>query len=197
MPPSTVTFVTTNRGKFLSAKRNLAPWGIRIVQKALDIPEPRGTIEEIARAKARYAFRALRKPLMVMDAGFFIPALNGFPGMFVNFTLQTIGLEGLLALVKGKNRRCEFHEVLCYHGGSRSGLRIFERVVRGRLSRTPQGKMQPHHWSALALVFVPEGFRRTMAAMTEGEYERFRVKVDRDSHWVRFGRYFTHRNRRR
>ena len=37
---------------------------------------------------------------MAMDADFCIDALNGFPKAFVNFALDTIGVEGILKLME-------------------------------------------------------------------------------------------------
>ena len=93
-------YATTNVGKVHALKHAFADSAIEIVQAPLQIREIRADdVEEIARAKARVAFAGLRRPVVVMDAGFFIPSLNGFPGPYVNFALATIGIDGLLRLV--------------------------------------------------------------------------------------------------
>ena len=66
----TIIFATSNYGKYLSAKNSLSKYGISVIQKKLEIPESRGSIENIAVQKARYAYKIIKKPLIAMDAGF-------------------------------------------------------------------------------------------------------------------------------
>ncbi|MDA2922700.1 hypothetical protein MYX07_05560 [Patescibacteria group bacterium AH-259-L07] len=189
-----IFFITTNKGKYFSAKRVLKKYGITVIQKEINIPEPRGNIEEIAIQKAKYAYKIVRKPLIVMDAGFFIDSLNGFPMMFTNFVLETIGIQGILKLAQRKNRSCEFREILCYCDGLRKKPRLFKRVVEGKLSRKPKGKVKSYHWSKLAYIFVPKGEIKTMAEMTEKEFTNFRRKVDAGSHWEQFSKFYSQKS---
>lgn len=186
-----ILFVTSNKGKYSSAKRFLKKSGIRVVQKNIEIPESRGSLEEIAVQKTKYASKIFKEPLIAMDAGFFVKSLKGFPMMFTNFVLETIGNEGILKLVGGKNRSCEFREVLCYLGGPRKKPKLFKRIVKGKLASKPKGKLKPYHWSKLALIFIPKGDKKTMAEMTEKEFALFRKRVDSRSHWEQFGEYYS------
>ena len=186
-----IIFATSNKGKYLSAKNFLKKFKINVIQKNLEIPESRGSIENIAVQKAQYAYKILKKPVIAMDAGFFVPSLNGFPKMFTNFVLETIGVEGIIKLVNGKNRNCEFREVLCYCDDIRKKPKLFERIVKGKISKKPLGKVKSYHWSKLALIFIPEGERKTMAKMTKKEFMNFRKRVDKNSHWEQFGKFFS------
>jgi len=186
-----ITFVTSNQGKYSTAKNLLKKYNIKVVQKKLEIPEPRGTLEEIAIYKAKYAFKILKKPLITMDAGFFIYSLNGFPKMFTNFVLETIGIEGIIKLVEGKDKKCEFREVLCYLENPRKKPRLFKEIVKGKISEKPLGKIKPYHWSKLALIFIPEKERKTMAEMTKEELINFEKRSDINSHWEEFGKFFS------
>ena len=56
-----IIFVTSNQGKYNSAKNFLKRYNIKVVQKKLEIPEPRGTLEEIAIYKAKYALKIFLK----------------------------------------------------------------------------------------------------------------------------------------
>ncbi len=63
----------------------------------LDIPELRSEdIEKISRQKARYAYDILQKPLIVDDTSFSIDALNGFPGPYAAYVLQSLGNQGMV-----------------------------------------------------------------------------------------------------
>lgn len=185
-----IVFVTSNRGKYNSARNFLGKYRVKVVQKSLEVPEPRGNLEQIAIHKTKYAFKILKKPLIAMDAGFFIYSLNGFPMMFTNFVLETIGIEGIIKLVQDKNRSCEFKEVLCYCDNLRKRPKLFERIVKGKISEEPLGKVKSYHWSKLALIFIPEGESKTMAQMTKKEFMNFRERVDRNSHWEQFVKFF-------
>jgi len=67
------------------------------------LPEPRSDdLREIAKEKVLFAYKKIRKPCIVLDFGFYIHSLNGFPKAFVNFVLETIGIEDILKLVDGK-----------------------------------------------------------------------------------------------
>ncbi|XOB46450.1 MAG: non-canonical purine NTP pyrophosphatase [Candidatus Nealsonbacteria bacterium] len=186
-----IYFVTSNKAKHFSAKTYLKRFGIDVIQKNLEIPESRGSVEEIAVKKAKYAYKIFRKPLIAMDSGFFIHSLKGFPMMFTNFVLKTIGIEGILKLVKGTDSICEFKEVLSYCDSPRKKPKLFTRIIKGRISEKPLGKVRPYHWSDLALVFIPVGEEKTLAEMTKKEFMDFRKTVNKNSHWVRFGKFFS------
>ncbi|MCX7952241.1 MAG: hypothetical protein N2654_01210 [Deltaproteobacteria bacterium] len=178
-------FVTTNRGKYLVGRKILAEYGIKLSQTVLSIPEIQGDVREIAQYKAREAFKQLQAPLLVLDAGFCIPSLRGFPGAYASYSLKTIGVTGLLSLVRTKGSICYFHEVLCYC--SSSVTKTFEAKLWGRLSREPRGEMKAYHWSELAMVFVPRGHSKTLAELNRHVYEKTLDKLQR--YWRQLGRY--------
>lgn len=186
-----VTFATTNKGKYLSAKRALAKYKIKVLHAEIELPESQSSLENIAIHKAKFAYRFLKRPVIAMDAGFFIHSLNGFPMMYVKSALQTIGIRGILKLTEGERRECEFREVLSFADSLHSEPKIFVRVVKGLLAKDISGKMSDKHWSELALVFIPENETKTMADMDEGEYAAFRKRFEKDSHFEQFGKYYS------
>jgi inosine/xanthosine triphosphate pyrophosphatase family protein len=48
--------------------------------------------------------------------------------------------------------------------------KLFESVVKGRLTNSPAGAMADYSWSRLFLVFVPDGREKTLAQMSREEY---------------------------
>lgn len=164
-------YATTNPGKVHSLRRDLKAFGIEVVQTVLNIPESRSdNPEEIAKQKVEFAWRELLKPVVAVDAGFYIHSLKGFPRTFVNFVLETINLEGILKLVEGKERGCEFRESLAYRDHLFTEPKCFTVYVPGMLSLEPAGELESHHWSRLSLVFVPKDETKTLAQMTKEEY---------------------------
>jgi XTP/dITP diphosphohydrolase len=170
-----IYFATTNPGKVESLRRDLEKYDIRIIQQPIDLTEPRSSdVVEIAKSKIEQAYAQIQKPTIVIDAGFYIDDLNGFPKAFVNFALETIGLDGILTLVKGKSRQCEFRECLAYMDETLTEPKYFITHVKGRLSESKRGTMQKHMWSVLGLIFIPDGSDKTLGEMTPAEYSEWR-----------------------
>ncbi len=162
-----LVFVTHNRGKIASARHILRGVDLQVFEHELS--EPRSDdVRYISECKAREAFALVGKPCISLDAGFWIDALNGFPRAFVNFALETVGVEGILKLMEGvEDRRCHFAESLAYFDGSE--LRLFAGIHPGRLARTISGRDSEKKWSDLWYVFIPDGHRKTLAEMTDAE----------------------------
>lgn len=170
-----IYYATTNPGKIQSLKRDLSKYKMDIVQAPLDMPESRSyDVQEIAKEKIVFAYKHLKKPVVALDAGFHIYSLNNFPKTFINFTLETIGIEGILDLVKNKSRKCEFIECLTYLDESLKEPESFVSHVKGTLSYEPLGKLQKHLWSKLGLIFIPDGSSKTLAEMDYKEYLEWR-----------------------
>ncbi len=78
-----ITFVTSNTRKFATAVEHLSPAGIELEQVALDLDEIQAdSVVPVALHKAQQAFRALHRPVIIEDSGFYIDELDGFPGPF-------------------------------------------------------------------------------------------------------------------
>lgn len=183
-------FATTNSGKVRSLQRVLP--GVDVVQAALQLPEPRSDdLRLIAREKVLEAYRVLGKPVVANDSGFYIHSLNGFPRAFVNFALETIGLEGMLALASGKPRECEFRQCLAYYDSSLGEPMFFESVTPGVLAPEQRGEAREGQWSDLFLVFIPSGETKTLAEMSEEEFDSWRERRDEISAMARFAEWYT------
>ena len=173
-------YATTNPGKFNSLQNDFADSDIEIVQVPIELPEPRSSdVQEIAREKVKFAFAEIQAPVVVLDAGFYIFSLNGFPRAYVNFALETIGIEGILKLVENKPRECEFRECFAYLEPGLDEPRFFIRHYPGRLAFQPEGKMALHLWSPLGLIFIPDESNKTLGKMTQAEYQAWEEIVKR------------------
>jgi inosine/xanthosine triphosphate pyrophosphatase family protein len=85
--------VSGNKGKIAEAR--LAA-GADLPAAELDLPEIQSLdMLEILRGKAAAAWEALRRPVVVEEAGLELAALNGFPGPLVKWMLQAVGAEGI------------------------------------------------------------------------------------------------------
>lgn len=164
-------YATTNPGKFHSLQKDFQNTPIELIQVPLDLPEPRSAdVQEIAHAKIVAAYKQIQQPVVVLDAGFYIFSLNGFPKAYVNFALETIGIKGILKLAAGKVRHCEFRECFAYLAPGLNEPHYFFRRYPGTLATAPSGQMAKHLWSPLSLIFIPEESTKTLGAMTKAEY---------------------------
>ena len=149
-----IVFVTHNTGKIKSAEKYFK--NLKFSTFNYELAEPRSDdIKEIATAKVEEAFAIVKKPCIALDTDFRIEELNGFPRAFVNFSLDTIGINGILKLMEGKeNRKCAFNECLAYHDGK--DIHYFYGKHPGNLSEEIQGLDRAEKWSDLWYIFKPQ-----------------------------------------
>jgi XTP/dITP diphosphohydrolase len=127
-----LTVVTTNPNKAREVREFFGGL-IDIDHVPLDCAEFRSNdVGEIAREKARYAYEKLRRPLIVDDTGFYINALNGFPGPYAASVHQTIGNEGIITLMVGvTDRRAYFETAIAF--ANKNGVRVFKGTIHGHI----------------------------------------------------------------
>ena len=170
-----IVFVTHNKGKAQSAEKYFR--NLKFTTYDFELDEPRSEdLKEIATAKVKQAYSIVQKPCIALDTGFFIDALNGFPKTFVNFSLDTIGISGILKLMETQeNRNCRFEECLAYYDGEK--IRYFYGKHPGKLAYKVEGENRKEKWSDLWYIFKPNHFEKTLAEMDENEREE-RRKID-------------------
>ena len=171
-----IYFVTTNRGKVHTANKVLSQYGYAVIQKRGSIEEPKHTNDpkQIVRAKMAAASEKCRNAVMCEDGGFFIEALNGEPGVRVHEYLEKYGIDGLLKKLNGaKNRKAYFHNVLAYKEPGWHQPLYLDTKIHGVLTHEPKGELKPRAWSEIHLAFIPESHDKTLAEMSEEEYNKF------------------------
>lgn len=97
-------------------------------------------VGDIAKEKAICAYSLLKKPLIVDDTGFYIKALNGFPGAYASYVLDTIGMNGILRLMEEKDDRSAYFETAVAYADE-SGVFVFKGRVDGKITLSPRGEM--------------------------------------------------------
>ncbi|MDD1671652.1 MAG: RdgB/HAM1 family non-canonical purine NTP pyrophosphatase [Methanomicrobiales archaeon] len=99
----------------------------------LECPEFRhDDVGEIAREKARFAYERLKVPLIVDDTAFSIDALQGFPGPYAAYVLNTIGIGGILTLMQGRPERAA-HFVTAIAYADDDGVLVFKGTLDGTI----------------------------------------------------------------
>lgn len=182
-----IIFVTHNKGKIESAKKQLQEVNFKVYEYELE--EPRSEdVKYISKYKVIQAYKIVNKPCISLDSGFWIDELSGFPKAFVNFTLSTIGINGILKLMEGKeNRKCKFVECLSYYDGEE--LHQFMGKHEGTLSDKILGNDTDKKWSDLWYIYKPLGYDKTFAQMTDTEREN-RIRYESVDSMEEFAKWY-------
>lgn len=135
-----IAFATGNKNKVKELKKILKTTDIQILQKDIEIEEPRSeSLQEIAIAKANYAINKLKMPIIVEDSGLFIETLNGFPGTYSHWVYDKIGDTGIINLMNNiKTRKATFKAVIVYLEPNKKPL-IFTGEKTGTLAPESKG----------------------------------------------------------
>ena len=132
-----IYFVTSNKGKFAEARAIFGD----LVQRDIGYAEIQAdTLEEVALYGMKEVAANLGGPVMLEDAGLFVEALKGFPGVYSAYTQKTIGNAGILRLMEGQeNRKAYFKSVVAYAEPGMETV-IFSGEVHGEIGFEPRGK---------------------------------------------------------
>lgn len=86
----------------------------------------RYSMEETAINKAKTCLSLTDKDhVIVSDTGIFIDALNGFPGVNTGFAMRTIGNEGILRLMEGKDNKNAIFQVSMAYAKRGEEIKVF------------------------------------------------------------------------
>jgi len=163
-------FITGNKGKVKEATEKLRPLGFSVVQKDLGYPEVQADcLEEVAQQGIVYVQAKFHKAFMLEDAGLFIDALQGFPGVYSKYVFFTIGLPGIFRLLQGaENRRAVFRSVYAYSEPGQKPV-VVVGECNGTISTEPRGE----HGFGYDPLFIPKGAKKTFGEMTIEEKNQY------------------------
>lgn len=164
---SIIYFATSNKGKVAHAAAALKKFNITVKQMNIDLIESRSEDpEEIALEKARQAYSALKKPVIVEDSGFFITALGGFPKTHVKFSLQTLGIKNILKILSGmQDRSAEWRMSVAYVYGPKK-YKTFTFYEKGEISkniRPVKRQTMSDYWR----IYIPKMIASNTRALSE------------------------------
>lgn len=166
-----IYFVSSNKHKIQEITAIAMEFGIKIIPKNMELKEEGNELEKIAKFKADYAWNKIKKPLIVEDTGVYFNAYNNFPGHTAKRTFYSLGLKGLLRLIKpAKNKRAVFKTVICFKS-SKSKSKIFSGELHGKLLTKLSGlnkDVLPYE-----KMFVPNGFSKALALIDRKTKNRF------------------------
>jgi XTP/dITP diphosphohydrolase len=162
MSRDSLVLVTQNIHKLKELRPLFKRYNIAFDTSSLEKHEIRSeSIEEIAREAAKAAFENLQKPVVVDDTGFFVNALNGFPGSYAGIVLKFIGFDGILRLMTDKVERASvFKTAVGYYDGQH--LESFVGAMSGSVAHESAGV----GGFGYDPIFIPDGFTKTYAELT-------------------------------
>jgi XTP/dITP diphosphohydrolase len=183
----TITFITGNPYKFAVAKKVLGESGIEVVQERLETPEIQSTDPaEIASYSAKWASDKLGKPIALTDAGYFIEALNGFPGPFIKYINKWLTSDDLLWLMKGKkNRKVVVKACLAYCEPGKEPI-TFTSEITGTIS--DKAVKTDKNWvTPINEIFIPESFDKVESEIPKEEMVKFWARLE--TYWQKLADY--------
>ena len=164
-----ITFITGNEHKVKEAENIFKLFGVELEHIDLGYMEPQGTLEDVAEFGAKYACQELNRSVIVEDAGLFIKALNGFPGVYSHYVQDTLGNQGILKLLADSNDRyAEFRSVIGYCAPN-SEPKTFLGKVKGEIAVEERGDLG---FAFDPLFYVPS-LEKTFGELTTEEKNQF------------------------
>lgn len=184
---NTIIFVTGNNYKFQVAQKVLEERGVDLIQQKIETPEIQSTeVSEIASFSAKWAAQKLNKPVVLTDAGYYIQALNGFPGPFIKYINQWLTSQDLLKLMEGKtNRKVVVKACLAYCKPGEKPI-TFEGTVTANIA-TKAVKTDKPDPTPINEIFIPEGYDKTETEIPREEMIKFWAQVE--NYWEKLADY--------
>lgn len=157
---TTIYLVTGNPNK-LKEWQQIVPGDIEMDIVDVDLTEIQSDDSQaIVEDKARRAYEAVGKPVVVEDVSAGLEKLGGLPGPFIKFFLKRLGNDALYQLAGREGERAVISCSIAYYDGTEMV------VVRGDVPGTivaPRGD----DGFGFDITFVPDGETKTYAEMDE------------------------------
>ncbi len=161
-------FVTSNENKRREAAAIL---GLELERAAPEVTEIQALdVAEVAAAKALAAREALDRParlVLVEDSGLIIEAWRGLPGAFTKWFLASVGVEGILRMLRSNGDRNARAVCVVAVADDEGSVHSFRGEVAGSIAPEPRGE-SGFGWDP---IFIPEGQPLTYAEMGESKNE--------------------------
>jgi len=140
MSKKSVTLSTGNKRKLGEAKQAAKIYDIEVKQVVLEIPEIQSVDPlKVSEHKVRSAFALIKKPVVVSDASWNIPAYNGFPGAYLKDVKEWFSEQDFINLMANKkDKRIAFSENISFYDGKT--LKQFRKEYWGNFVDQPRGK---------------------------------------------------------
>lgn len=168
-----VYFATGNQGKVDEMRPSFEKRGLELVQIDVDVPEIDDMdVEKVARRKVIDSYKEWGDDglLIVEDTGFFVKALNGFPGAEAALFAGTVGASGLLKLMENmENREAYFRTSIAVYDDR--NIETFTGKMKGKVPENKRGESKPS--LPYNSYFIPEGEEESLAENQDLKNKKF------------------------
>ncbi len=154
-----ILFITSNAGKVQEVQHILEPLGFQIEQKNFDLTEIQASQEKVVAQKALEARKFVSEALVVEDTGFYIDCFRDFPGIYARHVVKAIGLQGILKLVEGTDRKAHFLSIVAFLPENSNEPLLFEGESHGKIAQTETNVI--HKRLMYDSIFIPNGETKT------------------------------------
>ena len=164
----TIYFITGNNSKFNEIEKLFQKEDIsyELKQNTIKTTEVQASsVKEVAIFKLNSVRGKMNNSYFIEDAGFFVDKpLNGLPGVYSKYVLNTIGNKGILNLIKDHNdTKAHFKAVIALYFQPLNETLIFEGVVEGKIAKNIRGR----GGFGFDPIFIPKEFpNRTFAELS-------------------------------
>lgn len=192
-----ILFTTSNSAKVESLNNRLDKTKFVVEQVSIDVPEIQGnSASDISIYKAKVAYSILKQPLVVQDSSFHVRELGGFPGPYVKYMQETIGVQGLLDLMKDKqDRYCYFDMALSYIEDENTIITFNKSNTFGKVALAEYNDQSSKAWGVIWKVYIPEwSNQKTLAELTPQEIDKHEKEHDQDSEFAQFAKWLNNKN---
>jgi XTP/dITP diphosphohydrolase len=158
-----VVCITGNKNKMAITQKVFSQYKIDLKQENIETPEIQSfSTQEIAEYSAEYGANFLKKPVIKTDVGYYIEALNGFPGPFVKYICQWFSVDDLLKMAEiKKDRRVIIRETIAFCEPGKKAV-SFTGEVKGKLALKPQGE-----GTIFDQLLILDGFNRPQGMLSK------------------------------
>lgn len=101
-----ITLMTSNYRKAESLQKAVAPYGYKVKTSNIEFPEIQSnSTAEVAAFAAKWVADKIKKPCVKMDSGFFIKEFGSFPGVYVRWVDEGLGVKRFFDIVKNTENK--------------------------------------------------------------------------------------------
>ena len=158
---------TQNKGKIAEFQQTWLKEILKLLPDGIEEPVETGsTCRDNAQLKAHYYFQHLSHPVLSDDSGFFIPHLDGFPGVLSSRVIKEYGsIEKVFKFIEDKapcGAKAYFLTVLCFIDESGQEF-VFEGKLEGFLSFPAKGD----NGFGYDPIFTPKGYDKPLGELSQ------------------------------
>lgn len=149
-----ITLVSSNLNKVRDLSELL---DVKLDHANIELVEAQGLdVAEVVKEKALSAYKILKKPVLVDDAGLTLNAWGKLPGALIKYFIHSVGVAGIIKMLDGFDDKTGYMSAALGYADE-NGVKIYVGKVDGKISSTVKGDAG---WG-YDVIFIPDGEKET------------------------------------